>query len=230
MTCKRCGGFIDTAVKNADGSVTCPECGTVYRRRPAGQTAPRTVNSPKTPAAAPSVDLEKVKAASREGFEKAKAASREGLARAKTFYDQFMDVKVGKYPAWAIVLSAIVIIGILLSVFPGGSSDPYEPVYKLEKAFNAQSAKQLWEIIDPDLRKQTSYAEFKGMADVTLAYMSGSKIEMTPLSFQQGRNRNDGEVTYRMTATILGYPQSQTGTLQVRKVGGTWYLSDLNLF
>ncbi len=230
MTCKRCGAFIDTAVKNADGSVTCPECGTVYRRRPAGQTAQRPESSQKAPKAAPSVDLEKVKAASREGFEKAKAASREGLGRAKTFYDQFMEVKVGKYPAWAIVLTAIVVLGILFSVFSGGSSDPYDPVYNLEKAFNNQSAKQLWEVIDPDLRKQITYGEFKSSADILLANMSGAKIEITPLSFQQGRNKNDGEVTYRMTATIVDYPRTQTGTMQVRKVGGTWYLSDLNMF
>ena len=229
MTCKKCGGFIDTAVKNADGSVTCPTCGTVYRRRPAAQAARKPESSSEASDTAPKIDLDKVKAASREGFEKAKTASREGLGRAKVFYEQFMEVKVGKYPAWAVVLAAVVLLGILLSVFSGGSSDPYDPVYKLEKAFNSQSAKQLWEIMDPELRKQTTYTEFRSMAEVTLAYMSGSEVKITPLSFQKGRDSNYGEVSYRMSVTLMGYPQTQTGTMQVRKVGGTWYISDLSI-
>ena len=230
MTCRKCGGFIDTAVKNADGSVTCPGCGTVYRRRPAAPGAQNSGAKPAKPNAVAPIDIEKVKAASREGLEMAKTVSREGAKRAKTFFDQFMEVKVGKYPAWAVVLAAAVLLGILLSVFSGGSSDPYDPIYKLEKAFNSQSSKQIWEIMDPELRKQVTYAEFKDQADISLALMSASKIRITPLSFQQGRDSSLGEVSYRIDIDISGLQQSNTGTMQVRKVGGTWYLSDFNMF
>ncbi|MCR4622428.1 MAG: hypothetical protein K5663_10155 [Clostridiales bacterium] len=226
MTCKRCGGFIDTAIKNEDGSVTCPGCGTVYRRRPPasqGSDAPR-------PAAAGAGRAEERKVRqSKSSSVSALATVKAAAGRGKTFWGQFMDVKLGKYPAWAAVLAAVVVLGILFSVFSGGPSGPYAPLYKLEKAFNSQSARQLWNAIDPELRTQFTYSEFENQVGVGLAMMSTGKVKITPISFEQGTDSSIGKVTYKMDVSIMGYSQSQTSSCKVRKVGGTWYISDMSI-
>ena len=162
------------------------------------------------------------------------------------FIGDFLNLKVGKYPAWIALIAVVIIIVLSVSIFGGGKySAQYELLSRMEKAYNKKDMNALMSCFDPNVTQSLmSLAGLVGINADTIESMipfgnliasqvgvsisdNWGKVKIKGLSCSV--NGSSGTIRYRITWTGAGKTTSVEDTEKIIKVGNKWYFG-ISLF